>query len=335
MKEVHETMEIIDEQKDEYYYCWHCERYVDNVILSDDNDDESIICTICNNPYVEITDNKDEFIDNNNDNASSARITTTTQRSSDGSNIRSYHTTFSTSLSEISRLFSFNNDNNEQNGRRTRRRTNNNNNFNNMVTAAIQQAIAAFSNRGGGIGQLFTNFNPNDYFEGNMDVLLEHLRTMDNTRSGNPPASKETIEQLKSAIITEKSKYKECAVCKDNFNIGESIKILPCDHAYHDDCILPWLKLHNTCPICRFELKTDDALYEQFRANQQNNNNNNTNEMKDNLQSAIQQSNNTNTNNDQSIQEIIDLTQNENQIYNADPDDIDIVELDEDFDEIL
>ena len=32
------------------------------------------------------------------------------------------------------------------------------------------------------------------------------------------------------------------------------MKLLECDHCFHAPCIVPWLELHGTCPVCRKEL---------------------------------------------------------------------------------
>ncbi|CAI9276789.1 unnamed protein product [Lactuca saligna] len=54
-------------------------------------------------------------------------------------------------------------------------------------------------------------------------------------------------------------------VCKDEISIEEKVTELPCRHHYHGDCILPWLNIRNTCPVCRFELPTDDVEYERSK----------------------------------------------------------------------
>jgi len=52
--------------------------------------------------------------------------------------------------------------------------------------------------------------------------------------------------------------------CREDLQVGEEVQIMPCNsnHVYHPDCLAPWLKAHNSCPVCRFELPTDDMAYE-------------------------------------------------------------------------
>jgi hypothetical protein len=49
---------------------------------------------------------------------------------------------------------------------------------------------------------------------------------------------------------------KECSVCQELFELDSTCLKLPCTHCFHKDCIVPWLKDHNTCPVCRKELPT-------------------------------------------------------------------------------
>lgn len=83
--------------------------------------------------------------------------------------------------------------------------------------------------------------------------------------SGAPPAAESVVSSLKTIDVEVEKDAIHCAVCKDLVSVGEVAKELGCGHGYHQDCILPWLGLRNTCPVCRFELPTDDADYEENR----------------------------------------------------------------------
>ncbi|NP_001152117.1 E3 ubiquitin-protein ligase RING1-like [Zea mays] len=106
-----------------------------------------------------------------------------------------------------------------------------------------------------------------DYFVGpGLEQLIEQLAENDPNRYGTPPAAKSALSSLPDVVVTHTmvaaAEGAECAVCKEDFSPGEVAKQMPCNHIYHTDCIMPWLELHNSCPICRFELPTDDPDYE-------------------------------------------------------------------------
>lgn len=50
--------------------------------------------------------------------------------------------------------------------------------------------------------------------------------------------------------------------------MGSTVTIMPCHdhHVFHPDCLAPWLREHNSCPVCRHELPTDDDDYERHKA---------------------------------------------------------------------
>jgi hypothetical protein len=74
------------------------------------------------------------------------------------------------------------------------------------------------------------------------------------------PASRAAVESLPEAALDEEEAACGCAVCKDViFASGQRVVRLPCKHYFHGDCIWPWLAIRSTCPMCRYQLPTDDA----------------------------------------------------------------------------
>ncbi|CAF1708861.1 BnaCnng37520D [Brassica napus] len=94
--------------------------------------------------------------------------------------------------------------------------------------------------------------------------LLEQLSQIEASgngigRSGNPPASKSAIESLPRVEMGDFHIKAEanCAVCTEVFEAGAEGREMPCKHIFHGDCIVPWLSIRNSCPVCRFELPSD------------------------------------------------------------------------------
>jgi E3 ubiquitin-protein ligase RNF115/126 len=103
----------------------------------------------------------------------------------------------------------------------------------------------------------FLHSNPGDYAWGNAGfdaVITQLLNNLDGSNSGPPPMPKDQVENLPTVKISDeqvKSTNLQCTVCMDDFQVGDSARQLPCEHFFHQDCIIPWLNLHASCPICR------------------------------------------------------------------------------------
>ncbi|GAA0139180.1 ubiquitin-protein ligase [Lithospermum erythrorhizon] len=96
-----------------------------------------------------------------------------------------------------------------------------------------------------------------DYFVGpGLDMLLQHLSENDPNRYGTPPAMKDSVEALPDVKIEGTF---QCSVCLDDFEDGCLAKEMPCKHKFHSGCILPWLELHSSCPVCRYQLPSDES----------------------------------------------------------------------------
>ncbi|KAI3440556.1 BZIP domain-containing protein [Psidium guajava] len=103
------------------------------------------------------------------------------------------------------------------------------------------------------------------------EILVGQVMESESSSGGRLPASASVIENLPTIVLGRGDVEKNvgpCPVCKDEFDVGEKVVDLPCSHRYHSDCILPWLRMRNTCPVCRYELPTNESDYEGRRMSQ-------------------------------------------------------------------
>nr|KAF6414209.1 ring finger protein 115 [Molossus molossus] len=107
--------------------------------------------------------------------------------------------------------------------------------------------------------------NPGDYAWGQTGldaIVTQLLGQLENT--GPPPADKEKITSLPTVTVTQEQVDMglECPVCKEDYTVEEEVRQLPCNHFFHSSCIVPWLELHDTCPICRKSLNGEDSTWQ-------------------------------------------------------------------------
>ncbi|XP_074365327.1 E3 ubiquitin-protein ligase CIP8-like [Apium graveolens] len=96
-------------------------------------------------------------------------------------------------------------------------------------------------------------------------ILLNLADSDDGANRGAPPAAESAVAALKNVKIKSEKEAILCVVCKDLVTAGQTSKELPCGHGYHGDCIMAWLATRNMCPVCRYELPTNDPDYEDER----------------------------------------------------------------------
>jgi E3 ubiquitin-protein ligase RNF115/126 len=105
---------------------------------------------------------------------------------------------------------------------------------------------------------------------------MEHLSNSLDTdhdvylNSSCPPASSDVIQNLPCIQVSEEDLgeecNRECCICFYEHKVGDvQVARLPCGHLFHQNCIRDWLTKKCTCPICRYELPSDNEVFEQGR----------------------------------------------------------------------
>ncbi|MFS8028018.1 putative transcription factor C2H2 family [Helianthus anomalus] len=61
-------------------------------------------------------------------------------------------------------------------------------------------------------------------------------------RTNGPGFSTERAIQIEDA---------DCCICLCHYEEGEQLHLLPCNHHFHSTCIVKWLRVKASCPLCK------------------------------------------------------------------------------------
>ncbi|KNA23190.1 hypothetical protein SOVF_027160 [Spinacia oleracea] len=65
------------------------------------------------------------------------------------------------------------------------------------------------------------------------------------------------VESSSGYVVSERvllPEDAECCICLSSYDDGVEIHALPCNHHFHVTCIVKWLKMNATCPLCKYNI---------------------------------------------------------------------------------
>ncbi|KAI8656635.1 RING-type domain-containing protein [Fusarium sp. Ph1] len=118
------------------------------------------------------------------------------------------------------------------------------------------------------------------YSQEALDRIITGLMEANPQSNAAPPATEEALRNLERKPVNKEmlgtEGKAECTICIDEMKEGDMATFLPCKHWFHEDCVVLWLKEHNTCPICRTPIEKNDRSGNNNNASNNNNSGNNS-----------------------------------------------------------
>uniref|UniRef100_A0A1A9WAL8 RING-type domain-containing protein n=1 Tax=Glossina brevipalpis TaxID=37001 RepID=A0A1A9WAL8_9MUSC len=86
-----------------------------------------------------------------------------------------------------------------------------------------------------------------------IEFRIPVLREIEN-RELSSGLTRDEINLLPSYTCDQNTHLNECSacvVCLCDFTLQQVLRVLPCGHIFHAQCVDRWLEMRRTCPICR------------------------------------------------------------------------------------
>ncbi|KAF2115695.1 hypothetical protein BDV96DRAFT_621387 [Lophiotrema nucula] len=96
--------------------------------------------------------------------------------------------------------------------------------------------------------------------DGTNIATTEATATTGQTEVARDTGTEHTSGIAPAAAVTDSEAAKDenlgCSICTDDFEKGQDLRVLPCNHKFHPECVDPWLlNVSGTCPLCRVDLR--------------------------------------------------------------------------------
>uniref|UniRef100_A0A1B0A0R3 RING-type domain-containing protein n=1 Tax=Glossina pallidipes TaxID=7398 RepID=A0A1B0A0R3_GLOPL len=110
-----------------------------------------------------------------------------------------------------------------------------------------QESLSSFERRNPTAASLPINAYPENFY-----ASLENHRFRGVTQQ---------VSCKRKRRINKRNSYTDCetdatcAICLDDFELHDNVRMLACGHEFHIHCLNPWLEMKPTCPLCRIYVK--------------------------------------------------------------------------------
>merc|ERR1712129_660404 len=90
--------------------------------------------------------------------------------------------------------------------------------------------------------------------EGADDRIIKDLPTRKVTAEELAKNESKTDTNANMESDDENEDGPSCAICMQQYKIGDELRILPCKHEFHCECVDKWLPMKKICPLCRHDV---------------------------------------------------------------------------------
>ncbi|KAL7439186.1 hypothetical protein ACHAXM_006606 [Skeletonema potamos] len=133
-----------------------------------------------------------------------------------------------------------------------------------------------YNHEGGDYGSVSVVENTrDDHPEGAQSASPSSSHQSTKANHNDDASSSSHLSKLEGGLLEnsfDNDEEPSCSICLCEYENGETVTKLPCNHIYHESCLSSWTENHVRCPLCNYDLMTGFEQPESVRNQQQNNN---------------------------------------------------------------